>query len=78
MKRLMDVEPVMVTNAVAAVLALLVAFGAPITPEQQQAVLGVTAAIIAIYFGQAVVARNRVYSPRTMRRLIGEAEEANL
>ena len=74
MKNLMDVEPVLVSNLVAAAIAVAVAFGAPITQEQQQAVLGLVAVIVAIFFGGAVVARNRVYSPRTMRRIVGEVE----
>ena len=75
MKNLMDVEPVLVSNLVAAAIAVAVAFGAPITQEQQQAVLGLVAVIVAIFFGGAVVARNRVYSPATMRNIVHEVEE---
>lgn len=74
MKHLMDVEPVLVSNLVAAAIALAVAFGAPITQEQQQAVLGLVGVIVAIFFGGAVVARNRVYSPATMRKIVHEVE----
>ena len=72
MKHLMDIEPVLVSNLVAAAIAVAVAFGAPITQEQQQAVLGLVAVIVAIFFGGAVVARNRVYSPATMRKMVAE------
>ena len=74
MKKLMDIEPVVVSNLVAAIIALAVAFNAPISQGQQQAIMGLVAAIVAIYFGSAIVARNRVYSPRTMRRIVGEVE----
>lgn len=74
MKHLMDIEPVLVSNLVAAAIAVAVAFGAPITQEQQQAVLGLVAVIVAIFFGGAVVARNRVYSPATMRKIVHEVE----
>lgn len=49
---------------VAAVIALLVAFGVPLTPDQTQAILGVLAAA-----GPAVVAwriRRHAYAPETV------------
>lgn len=74
MKRLMDVEPVLVSNLVAAVIALAIAFNAPITQGQQQAIMSLVAAVCAIFLGGAVVARNRVYSPNTVRRMMSEVE----
>ena len=74
MKNLMDVEPVLISNLVAAVIALAVAFNAPISQGQQQSIMALVAAIVAIFFGGAVVARNRVYSPATMRKIVHEVE----
>ena len=74
MKHLMETEPVLISNLVAAVLAVAVAFNAPISQGQQQAIMALVAAIVAIFMGGAIVARNRVYSPATMRRIVAEAE----
>lgn len=74
MRKLMDTEPVLIMNLIAAAIALLVAFNVPMSQGQQQAIMGLVAAICAIYFGGAVVARNRVYSPSTVRRLMAETE----
>lgn len=72
MTRLMDIEPVLVTNVIAAVVALLIAFNVPITPEQREAILKLVAAIVAIYGASAAVARSRVYSPSTVRRMMAQ------
>ncbi|RAN92669.1 hypothetical protein GAR05_06161 [Micromonospora saelicesensis] len=55
------------TAAVTAVLALLVAFGLPISDDQQAAVLGVVA--VAGPLAVAALARGRVFSPATVARL---------
>ena len=76
MKRAMEVEPVMVMAFVGSLLGLLVAFNVPITGDQTSAILRfVEAAIpfIPVLIG-AVVARNRVYSPATMKRIVGDIE----
>lgn len=70
---IMSKEPVLVTNLIAAVIAVLVAFQVPVTPDQQKAILTLVAAIVAIYAAAAGVARSRVYSPRTVRRMMAEA-----
>jgi hypothetical protein len=41
-------EPALVAGVVQAVLALLVAFSVPLTQEQVAAILGVSAAVLAI------------------------------
>jgi hypothetical protein len=53
----MQIEPVLVTQLISAVLALAVAFGAPITEDQRNAVLAVTAACVAIFFGGGLPTR---------------------
>lgn len=68
MHRLMQVEPVLVTQLVAAILALAVAFGAPINDEQRQAVLQVVGIVVSIFLGGAVIARSRAYAPATVER----------
>ncbi|MFG1898705.1 hypothetical protein ACGFIP_32325 [Micromonospora zamorensis] len=55
------------TAAVTTVLALLVAFGLPISDDQQAAILGVVA--VAGPLVVAALARGRVYSPATVARL---------
>ena len=47
-------EPVILTNAAAAVIALAVAFGLPVTPDQKVAILGVVGLVAT------VVARSQV------------------
>ena len=47
-----------ITAGVAAIIALLVSFGVPVTPEQQTAILGVVAVVAPIVV--ALVARGRV------------------
>lgn len=42
-------EPVLVTTLVGAVLALFVAFGLTISPDQKTAVIGVVTAILALF-----------------------------
>jgi hypothetical protein len=74
MKHLMAIEPVMVTNLVAALMALLVAFNVPLTDDQRQAVMQLVGAIVAIYLGSALVARSRVYSPATVARMMHEQD----
>ncbi len=51
-----------ITAGVAAIIALLVSFGIPVTPEQQTAILGVVAVVAPIVV--ALVARGRV-TPNT-------------
>lgn len=51
-------EPARVVGLVVAALALLVAFGLPITGEQREAIVGVTIAILAIL--GAEITRSRV------------------
>lgn len=47
-----------ITAGVAAIIALLVSFGVPVTPEQQTAILGVVAVVAPIIV--AIVARGSV------------------
>ncbi|MBM0275313.1 hypothetical protein [Micromonospora tarensis] len=56
------------TAAVTAVLALLVAFGLPVSDDQQAAILGVVA--VAGPLVVAALARGRVYAPATVSRLL--------
>jgi uncharacterized membrane protein len=60
----MNSEPVisvsLVTALVTAILGALVAFGVPLTGDQQQAILALTAAICAIIVGSGVFVRNFV------------------
>jgi hypothetical protein len=51
-------EPALISGLVAAALVLAVSFGAPISDDQQKAVLGFTAAALMLL--QAVVTRQNV------------------
>ena len=73
--RVMNLEPVLFTQLVAAVLALAVAFGVPVTEEQRQAILQVVGIVVAIFLGGAVVARSKAYAPNTVQRIAAEAWE---
>lgn len=60
-----------IVAAVTALLALLVAFGIHLTDAQQSAVLGFLAALAPLV--TAWLGRGRVYSPRTVARLLADA-----
>lgn len=53
----MQNEPALIAGGVGAVLALLIAFGVPITPEQKLAVLGIVAPAYALFSAFWVRAR---------------------
>jgi len=57
-----------ITAAATAVIAALVAFGLPVTDDQQAAILGVVGVIAPIVV--AVWGRRRVYAPATVARLL--------
>jgi hypothetical protein len=57
-----------ITGAAAALVTLVVAFGLRLTDGQEKAILGVVAVLAPIVLG--VVARQRVYSPATVKRLL--------
>jgi nitrate/nitrite transporter NarK len=57
-----------ITAGVTAVIAVLVAFGLPISDGQQSAILGVVA--VAAPLAVAALARRRVYAPATVSRLL--------
>lgn len=73
MRDIMKFEPVLITQLCAAIIALAIAFGAPITEEQRQAVLQVVSIVVAIFLGGAVVARSKAYAPNTVDRLTSQA-----
>lgn len=58
-----------ITAAVTAVIALLTAYGLPVSDGQQTAILGVVA--VAAPLVVAALARGRVWSPATVARLAG-------
>ncbi len=74
----MRTEPAVIvaaTTAVAvAVVGLLVAFGVPMTEDQQAAVLGVVGALAPIVAG--VVTRHFVYAPATVTDTVARAAAA--
>lgn len=60
-----------ITGAAAAVIAVLVAFGVPITDDQRTALLGLVAVLAPVI--AAVIIRGKVYAPETVQRLVREA-----
>ncbi|MEU7617174.1 hypothetical protein AB0B27_13920 [Micromonospora rifamycinica] len=56
------------TALVTAVLALVVAFGLPVSDAQQTAILGVVAVVAPLVV--MAVGRGRVWSPATVARLV--------
>lgn len=59
-----------VTAAVTAVLAVVTAFGLPLTDAQQAAILGLVAVVAPLVV--ALIGRTRVYAPATVERLVGD------
>lgn len=59
------------TAAATAILALLVAYGFDVSPEQQAAILGVVAVVAPVVAG--LIIRSKVYSPATTQKLANEA-----
>jgi len=72
----MDREPVLTIAAISAivtaVIALAVAFGAPLTDDQQKAVLALVAALAPVAAG--LWARRHAYSPASVRALRSQME----
>jgi len=73
-KHLMQIEPVMVSQLLAAVFTLLVAFGVPMTPEQRAAVMQVVAAVLPILVATGLLARSKAYAPATVERIVAEKD----
>lgn len=70
----MKFEPALIVQLVGAGLAMVAAFGLPVTGDQRQAILEFTAIVVAIMVGQGVVTRSFAYSEHTVDRLTSEAE----
>lgn len=70
-------EPVLnaqiISTFVAAIITCLVAFNVPITEDQRNALLGLVAAVCAIFFGGAVIARSNVVPVAKVERIESEA-----
>ncbi|WFE28058.1 hypothetical protein O7623_02300 [Solwaraspora sp. WMMD791] len=60
-----------VTAVVTAVLAVVTAFGLPLTDAQQAAILGLVAVVAPLVV--ALIGRTRVYAPATVERLVRDA-----
>ena len=65
-------EPAVIIGALTALatagISAAVAFGADISEEQKNAILGLIGPVVGIIFMMAVVIRQFVYSPKTMER----------
>lgn len=71
----MDQEPSItigvISTVVASALTMAVSFGAPISQEQQTAILGFVAAVGPLV--TALLIRRQVYSPQSVRRMVSDA-----
>ncbi len=65
----MDREPALIIGLVTAIIALAVAFGAPVTQQQQEAIIGAVIALIPVI----LAIRQSVFAPATVARLEAEA-----
>lgn len=65
-----------ITGLVAAVIALVVAFGLDLTPEQQTAIVGATAVLAPVI--ATLITRGHVYSPATTDELVVTAARTGL
>lgn len=61
-----------VSGAVAAILALLISFGVPLSADQRGAILAVLAAVVPLIAGW--VTRGRVYAPATVTALLSRVK----
>ncbi len=64
----------LIVQLVGAGLAMVAAFGLPVTEDQRTAILEFTAIVVAIMVGQGVVTRSFAFSEATVDRLTSEAE----
>lgn len=69
--RLLKQEPALITGLATALVAVLVAYGAPITDEQTRATVAFVGIVFA--FVQAVATRSFVSSPATVARIEAQA-----
>lgn len=76
--KLFQVEAVMVSQLIAALLLLLVAFGVPMTEEQRKAVMQVVTAILPILVATGVLARSQVWSRSSVEKILAGDPDAPL
>lgn len=62
-------EPALIVGAVTAVIALLVAFGAPVTNEQKEAIIAAVIALIPVI----LAIRQSVFAPATVEKIEKQA-----
>lgn len=68
--KLMSVEAVMVSQFIAAVLVLAVAFGVPMTQDQRDAVMQVVAATLPILVATGLISRSQVWSRNSVQKIV--------
>lgn len=71
----MKVEPVLITQLVAAALTLAIAFGAPVDDAQRQAILQFASAVVAILVASGIILRNATYTARDVETIKAESYE---
>ncbi len=78
----MSKEPAVLISTVSAfltaILGLGVAFGAEITDDQKNAILGVVAAVVPIIALIGPLIRGFVYSPKSYGDAVGKAHDAGI
>ena len=78
MGKVWNVEAVMVSQLIAAILVLLVAFGVPMTDAQRQAVMQVVAAVLPILVATGALARSQVWSRSSVEKILHGDPDAPL
>ncbi len=61
----MDREPTLIIGAATALIALAIAFGAPVTEQQKESIIGAVIALIPV----VLAIRQSVFSPATTARI---------
>ncbi len=62
-------EPALIIGAVTAIIALAIAFGAPVTQQQQESIVGAVIALIPV----VLAIRQSVFAPATVERIEAQA-----
>lgn len=76
--KMMNVEAVMVSQFIAAILVLAVAFGVPMTQDQRDAVMQVVAATLPILVAAGLVSRSQVWSRSSVEKIVNGDPNAPL
>lgn len=78
MRSLMQIEAVMVSQVIAAIMTVLVAFGLNLTEEQRKAVMQLVTALLPILVATGLLARSQVWSRKSVEKIVSGDADAPL